>query len=309
MSKVLAGGFIGLFLLTGVGAAFDMRRRLVPRPAPAPRTLPEVCRALAAQPHHIWLGHSLTEADVLYCNRTRVEEHIEELKTRGLVSASIGGTTRFARGVTAGMSVPLVKAVLSGEMSRSVELVLDPSKVGDTLRLCALLDLLIRKKVLSCFIGRPLEWDALNELARAILPDAVPGDLLIRPEDETVIKIASRHFGHVLDDGMRRLSLVQGRWSVSNREGRRLARQRVDLPGPLQMRSARVSGLFLDFNVADEVELSGDAAAQTLNCWVLGKIVRHAIVEEEGVTVLSLHMRTVALLSDEGFSRGEGRWI
>ena len=299
LSKVLAGSFIALFLLTGAGAAYDLRRRLLPRPAPTPRTFPQVCRDLAARLHRVWNHDALTDADVLFCNRPRVEEHIEELKARGLVPASMGGITRLAHGVTAGVGIPFVKAVLSGEISRSVELVLDQSKVGDTMRLGALLDLMIRKGLMSGFAGRPLEWDALNESVRTNLPSAEGGDLLIRPEDETVVKIASRHFGQVLNDGMKHLSLLRGAWVVSKQDGRRVAQQRIELQGPLVVRNTRLTTMLVEFNIADEVERVDESAETTLECWVLGKIVRHSIVDDAGVPILWLHMRTVALLFDK----------
>ena len=302
ISKVLAGSFIALFLLTGAGAAFDLRRRLLPRPAQPPRTFPQVCRDMAARLHRVWNEDSLTDADVLFCNRPRVEEQIEELKARGLVPASMGGITRLARGVTAGVGVPFVKAVLSGEISRSVELVIDQSKVGDTMRLGALLDLMIRKELMSGFVGRPLEWDALNEAVRTNLPGAEGGDLLIRPEDETVVKIASRHFGQVLNDGMKHLSLLRGTWSVSKQDGRWVAQQRIELQGPLQVRGACLTTMLVEFNIPNEVEGVDDGSSPTLECWVLGKIVRHSIVDDAGVPILWLHIRTMALLLDKALS-------
>ena len=299
ISKVLAGSFIALFLLTGAGAAFDLRRRLLPRPAQPPRTFPQICRDMAARLHRVWNKDSLTDADVLFCNRPRVEEQIEELKARGLVPASMGGITRLARGVTAGVGVPFVKAVLSGEISRSVELVIDQSKVGDTMRLGALLNLMIRKALMSGFVGRPLEWDALNEAVRTNLPGAEGGDLLIRPEDETVVKIASRHFGQVLNDGMKYLSLLRGTWSVSKQDERWVAQQRVELQGPLQVRGSCLTAMLVEFNIPSDVEGVDEGSSPTLECWVLGKIVRHSIVDDAGAPILWLHIRTMALLQDK----------
>lgn len=302
ISKILAGSFIALFLLTGAGAAYDLRRRLLPRPERPPRTFPQVCTDMAARLHRVWNEDTLTDADVLFCNRPRVEEQIEELKARGLVPASMGGITRLAYGVTAGVGVPFVKAVLSGEVSRNVELVLDQSRVGDTMRLSALLDLMIRKQLMSGFVGRPLEWDALNESVRTNLPSAEGGDLLIRPEDETVVKIASRHFGQILNDGMKNLSLLRGTWTVSTQDGRCVAQQRIELQGPIQVRGARLTAMLVEFNIPSDVEGVDDGSSPTLECWVLGKIVRHSIVDDAGVPILWLHIRTVALLMDKGLS-------
>jgi hypothetical protein len=295
-SKALTGTFVILLLLAGAGASLDLRRRLIPIQAPPRPSLPEECAALAARVHASWRERPLKEADVLFCARQRVEEQIEELKSKGLVPAAMGGITRWAYGFTVGAAVPFVKGVMSGQAGRHVDLVLDPAKVGNTLRLDALLDLMIRKRLLSLFVGAPLEWDALNRLTRTLLPGAGEGDLIIRPEDETVIEIASRHFTHVLEDGQNRLSLLDGTWTVARRDGRCLAQQRTDLQGPLVVGAARVSTVIMEFNVADDVEVPLDAASRTLDCWVLGKIVRSSVVNDADGQALCLHLRTVALL-------------
>lgn len=300
LSKVLTGTFLLLLLLAGLGAGVDVRRRLVPPRPPFPSTLPDVCAALAAGLHETWRERPLKDADVLFCARPRVEEQIEELKSKGLVPASMGGITRWAYQFTAGASVPFVRGVVSGQASRHVDLVLDPARVGNTMRLDALISLMIRNRLLSIFVGGPLEWDALNGLARNILPGAEAGDLIIRPEDETIVKIASRHFSQVLEDGQKRLSLLPGCWTVTRRDGRCLAQQRIDLQGPMIVGAARVPAVITEFNIADEVELPLDVTSGMLDCWVLGMIVRSSIVDEAGRPVLCLHLRTVALLLAEG---------
>jgi ABC-type phosphate/phosphonate transport system substrate-binding protein len=294
-SRILAAAFVGLFLLAGVGAGLDLRCRLRPRIRPVPRTLPEMCAALAARVHGPWSQRTLTDANVLACHRPRVEEQIEDLKAQRLVPPAMGGITRLAYSIGAG--IPFAKGV-SLDASRRVELVIDPTRVSNTLRLTALLRLLVGRQLLSPFVGVPLEWEGLNELARSILPDAEPGDVLIRHEDETVIEFASRHFNRVLDDGTKQLSLLPGSWLVSRRDGRCLAQQHIPLPAHLTIRGTRISALRLEFNVADDVEVPIEPESRTMKCWVLGKLVRTTIDQESGST-LSLHLRTVALLLEE----------
>lgn len=232
---------------------------------------------------------------MLACNRPRVEEQIEDLKAQRLVPPAIGGITRLAYSIGAG--IPFAKG-LSLDASRRVELVIDPTRVSNALRLTALLRLLVGRQLLSPFVGVPLEWEGLNELARSILPDAEPGDILIRHEDETVIEFASHHFNRVLDEGTKQLSLLPGSWLVSRRDGRCLAQQHIPLPAHLTIRGTRISALRLEFNVADEVEVPIDPESRLMKCWVLGKLVRATIDQESGST-LSLHLRTVALLLEE----------
>lgn len=294
-SKLLAATFVGLFLLAGIGAGVDLRYRLQPRVRPVPRTLPEMCASLAARVHRPWSQRTLTDANVLACNRPRVEEQIEDLKAQRLVPPAMGGVTRLAYSIGAG--IPFAKG-LSLEAGRRFELVMDPTRVSNTLRLTALLQLLVGRQLLSPFVGVPLEWEGLNELARSILPDAEPGDVLIRHEDETVIEFASRHFNRVLDDGMKQLSLLPGSWLVSRRDGRCLAQQHIPLPAHLTIGGTRISALRLEFNVADEVEVPIDPESRLMKCWVLGKLVR-ATIDQESASTLSLHLRTVALLLEE----------
>ena len=258
-----------------------------------------MCTALAARVHAEWNERPIKDADVLFCERARVEEQIEELKSRGLVGSPVSGVVRWTYHVTAGASVSFVNRVMSAKASRHV-LVLDPSKVNDTLRLYALLDVMIGKRLLSLFVGSPLEWNALNELARNMLPGTDGGDQIIRPDDETVVEIASRHFNHVLEDGHRHLTLLRGLWTVIERDGRYLAQQKVELRGPIVVGGARVSAMVMEFNLPDKLEVSIDAPSGTLDCWVLGKIVGSGIVNSAERLSLSVHIRIVALLLRKG---------
>jgi ABC-type phosphate/phosphonate transport system substrate-binding protein len=295
LSKTLAATFVGLFLLAGAGAGYDLRRRLRPRKAPVPQTLPEVCAALATRLHNT-CERPLTEASTLFCNRERVEEQIAELKAQGVVPAAMGGIKRLTYGFTVGGSLPFIRDFFTASGGQQVELVVDPERVGNVTRLNALLDLMIRQRLLSRFVGAPLEWEALNELARAILPGAEPGDLLIRAEDETVVKIASRHFTQVCDDGMQRLSLLRGTWSMTRRDGRCVAEQCIDLQGPIAMGDDTISSVRLEFNVADDLELPFCPVSQTIDCWILGKIARLSIADPADRPTLCLHLRVVALM-------------
>jgi hypothetical protein len=297
-SKALTATFLGLLLFIAIGGGIDIRRRLNPSKPDAPRTLPEVCAKLAAKCHDAWRGKRLKDADLLSCERPRLEQHIEELKTKGAVPAAIGGVTRLAYQVTAGIPLPFVGKVVSAQGSRQVDLVVDPARVGDTVRLDALLDLMIRNHLLSSFVGRPLEWAALNELARRILPGAEQGEEIIRAHDKTVVAIASRNFNQVLDDALNRLSLFHGTWTVTTVDGRRMARQQVDLPGPLLIGNAQepVTALVLEFNVPDNATALIDPHFAMLDCWLLGRIVRLTHSDEHPSGALCLHFRTFALL-------------
>jgi hypothetical protein len=76
-----------------------------------------------------------------------------------------------------------------------------------------------------------------------------------------------------------------------------VAQQRVELQGPILVRGTRLTAMLVEFNFPGNLE-HVDASSPTLDCWVLGKIVRHSIVDDAGGSILWLHMRTVALLLD-----------
>jgi hypothetical protein len=301
-SKVLTATFLGLLLFTALGAGIDMQRRLTPAKSDIPRTLPAMCASLAARSHGSWRGRRLKDADLVWCERLRLEQLIEELKSKGAVPAAIGGVTKLAYHVTAGLPLPFLGKIVSAQGSRHVDLVVDPARVGDTVRLDALLDLMIRNRLLSSFVGRPLEWEALNELARRILPGAEEGEAIIRAHDRTVVSIASRNFNQVVDDALSRLSFFRGVWSVTIVDGRRIARQQVDLPGPIAIGNAQepIMTLVLEFDLPDGAASSIDPHLARLDCWLLGRIVRLTHSDEHDNGALRLHFRTFALLHGDG---------
>jgi hypothetical protein len=284
-----------------------MRRKLAPAQR-APRTLRDVCAALAWQTHDRWRGRTLKEAELLVCERPRIEELIEELKGKGLLSARMGGVTRWVYEVSGGLSIPFVRGILSGGVQggRRIELIANPALFGNTARTSALLDVLVCQRLLSLFVGRPLEWVALNDLAGGILaPSDAPRthERVVRAEDATVIEIASRHFNQVLDDAMNRVSLFSGRWRFAPGERGLVMRQQVPLDGPLWIGQERrvITSLVLEFNLPEAVKLPVSDDQSEFDCWVLGKIVR-LTYSATTAGELCVHFRTLATLAAAGIA-------
>lgn len=301
-ARVLTVTLLGLMGLTAVGLVLDLRHKAKPAPL-ARRTLRDVCSTLASKTHERWRGYTLKDAELITCERPRLEELIEELKGRGLVTAKTAGVTKWVYEVSGSLSIPIVRGILGGglQSSRRVELTASPDKFGDTARLSALIDLLVEKRLLSLFVGRPLEWDALNELASGILtPTSQPLRLerLVRAEDTTVIDLASQHFNQVLDDALKRVSLLAGTWTIMPTDRETLMRQRVVLDGPLWVGQERkeVSSLTLEFHLpADKLTVASGEV--DYDCWLLGKVVRLTYVEPHELCV---HFRTLAAIAAEG---------
>jgi ABC-type phosphate/phosphonate transport system substrate-binding protein len=300
LSKVLTVSFVSLLLLAALGAAIDLRRRTRPVALPVKQTLRDVCAARAAAQHDAWLGRTLKESDLLWCERERVETLIADFKQRRLVPAAVGGITSRKYGFGAGLSIPLLRGISGhANFAKEVQLVVDPERVSDPVRLDALLDLLIRKRMLSSFVGRPLEWEALNELARGVLdlPSAAAARL-VDAQNPNVVDIASRHFNHAIDDAMKQVCFFSGTWTTTHEQGRQLARQRVTLPGPLWFGKERVhvASLVLEFNVPEDVALSVNSGSK-VDCWIVGRIVRASLVSKG--EELCLHFRTIAVILSE----------
>ena len=292
LAKGLTASFVALLLLAGAGAGYDLKRRAkVPGPPPSP-TLRDVCVALAAQYHSAWRGYTLNEADLLWCERGQIEEHIQELKAKGLMSARVGGITRLMYGFKLGAWVPGLTGLSGGfDFGKQVVLEVNPEKVGNPARLDALLDLMLREQQMSTFVGRPLEWDALNELARRIIPGSQirGGESMVRAEDETIVDIASGHFNQVLDEGLKEMSFFHGTWAISRVNQRWAACQQVTLEGPLWIgdKGRRVKKLALEFHLPEK-SLHTPSDSSTLVCWLIGKIVGRTYTEQAEGGVLSL---------------------
>jgi hypothetical protein len=305
-TRVSTLAFVVLLLGAAVGAGVDLRRkpRAAPLP-PAPKTLDEESAAAVGATHDVW-SRPLNDADRLWCDREQIESKIGELKTQGLVPMSIGGVTRQSSKTSVHAALSIARGIFGAgvEHERAVynDLVVDPAKVGDTVRLGALLRLMIDKRLLSAFIGAPAEWDAMNRLAAAALGGSIPSDRgTLNPSDDIVLAVAAKHFDLVVDDALEKWSLFRADWTVARRGDHPLAVAVVPLPAPIELgrEKERVQALRLTFDIPANADL-GDApdAGARCRCWLLGKLLKVGAVDEEGMSALNLKFGVVALLGD-----------
>jgi ABC-type phosphate/phosphonate transport system substrate-binding protein len=291
-----------LLVAAAAGAGWDLRRRPSPRTAPqSTPSLHQECTALARGSHRRW-QRPLNDLDVLWCDKTSIEEVIEDLKIKGLVPIEIGGKSRTEARTSWGARLTLFKglATLGHEQLLYRELVIDPTKVPQTVRLSTLLRLLVDKECLSAFAGRPLEWDGLRRLFVGVVAatghDATSGGAL-NAADELVIGLSSKHFGEVIEDGIENLSLFGVSWSLVKSDSQTVARATQVLEGPLEVgrERVRITRLQLEFTVPQGARLSG--AAQVF--WLLGHILSAGVAtNEQGDPSLCLRFGPVAILGD-----------
>ncbi len=304
-SKVGTAALLVLLIAAAAGAAFDLRRKRSSPPDQTERipSLDQECLALARGTHAPWL-RPLNDADMLWCDRPKIEEKIEELKTRHLVSIAAFGTQGYGTKWAIAAKLPFVNGFItpSAEMSSYRNLVIDPAKVGDTVRLGALLRLLIDQSLLSTFVGRPIEWDALNGLvSRAIGGNGgAARDAALKPGDEVIVARASEHFGQVIEDGLQNPSLFPATWSVSVRDEHIVASAVVTLPAELEVgrEKERIRTLSLEFGVPPEA-LSRASNSGQLRCWLLGTILKVSVVEANGGPSLRMRFGPLAVLTED----------
>jgi hypothetical protein len=294
-----------LLLLGGVGAGVDLRRKPKTAPPPAaPRTLDEECAATVHATHGVW-ARPLNDADQLWCDREQIEDKIGELKTQGLVPLSIGGKVRYSSATKVRAAISLAKGLVGvgveHERAVSNDLIVDPREVGDTVRLGALLRLMVDTQLLSGFLGRPAEWDAMNRLVATALGGAtLSRQATLNAADEAVAALAAQHFEVVLDDALEKWSLFREEWVLAARGDQKVAVAQVPLPAPLELgrEKERVQALRLTFDVPAKADLAEANAGRPCACWLLGKLLKVTAVEEGGMTSLNLKFGAIALLGD-----------
>jgi ABC transporter, phosphonate, periplasmic substrate-binding protein len=282
--------FVGLLGLSAIGAVFDMRRR-----AKKNKDLPLVdiedftrtCRELAAKYRSCWRKHELTEADVLWCDRDRLETIIADLKS----TAEFNAVKTRTRSMAILANVPVVSKFLGltvgGGMTRINTT--DPTKFSDAQRLEDALRYLIDENALSPFIGERLEWDALNQIAANIFePFSLAtsqagknnGDAWIKTENPMVVSLIAKHFNSVIQESKDKVCFFGRKWTVTANETEQMLVCTSELLTPIRLNGGNsavpkmVQKLTLRAQVSRDADL-GDVSQNTeLSAWVFGKIHR-----------------------------------
>ena len=225
---VLTYVFVGLLVLAALGAVFDVRRR-----AKKTKDLPLVdievfkrtCRELGAKYRSFWRKHELTEADVLWCDRDRLEQIIADLKS----TEDFTAVKTRTRSMAILANIPVVSKLLGLTVGAGWTRIntTDPSKFSDAQRLEDTLKYLLDKGDLSPFVGERLEWDALNQIASNIFePFSLAtsqagtnnGDELIRTENPMLVSLIAKHFNGVLQESKEKVCFFGRKWRVTANE-------------------------------------------------------------------------------------------
>lgn len=289
MFTVLTYGFVGLLLLAAAGAFFDMRRK-----AKKPGYLPLVntedfkrmCRELAEKYRSFWRKHELTEADVLWCDRPRLEKIIADLKVSDLNSVTV-----WTRSMAILANIPVVSKLLGLTVGAGVTEIttVNPEKFSDAQRLEDTIKYLMAKGALSPFIGEKLECDALNEIASNIFkPFSLAtsqagntnGGELIRNEHPMLVSLIAKHFNGVIQESKEKVCFFGRKWTVTANETEQILVCTADLLTPIKLNGGNsavpktVQKLTLRAQVSRDADLCDLSQGNEVNAWLFGKIHR-----------------------------------
>jgi ABC-type phosphate/phosphonate transport system substrate-binding protein len=287
MFTILTYLFVGLLAIGAAGAVWDMKRK------PKVRDLPilnlddfkRVCRELADKSRSFWRTRKLTEADVLWCKRDRLEELIADLKA-DTGNVEIDEVRTRSRSLAILANVPVVSKVLGLTIGAGVNVTntTDPRKFSDTQRLSDTIEYLLNRNAFSPFVGEKLEWDALDQMANDIFKpfslETSPADTngsgaLIRSENPMLLSAVARHFNEVIEQSKQHVCFFGKNWEVTKDENEIFLAYTAQLQSPIQLngKKSTVNKLILRAHVPRDEETNDELAeCPEVSAWLLGKI-------------------------------------
>ena len=301
----LTVAFVGLLALAAVGFVIDVRRKPTVVPElkyPIEGFFRRAYQSRVHSYHKLWATREVVDASILYCDRSFVEEFINELKVKGL---PVDWTTTKRQSASILASLPLLKNVVGAKWQREViqELSVDPSKVGDSERLNTLISILVKHDLLAPFVGRVLEFDCLNEVVYQVFQSLSQStgisnrDNVLSWDNPMFVRFVSIHLREVLADGERRLCLFSQPWIVEENGDRYLLTSRGELPFglPIAGDGVPVHRWTMESSFSrGQLRAITDLARGPTQAWVLGRISERSVGSRP--QELCLRFRTMAIL-------------
>ena len=301
LMRWLTEALVGVFLLTCAGLVLDLRRK-----RPPPVGFRQTYQALLDRYHERWRRQEIAEADVVWCS-SEVEQFIHQIQgdSAGTVDNNF---SMNIPGVPIEIKWPLVRRILRALFpSRLAPELIDPAAVGSAAALERVIQFLVVKRRLAPFMGRPAEWDALDEMASrnfAALTSAQKHsaerkmDAHVQRSSRALSALAATHFREVLQKCQRDASFFCQTWQVEKKKkGYRFTHQDL-LDGEMRLagEESAVRAIVLEFEVPPGAEMGEYQAAGKLDAWLLGKVVKWSPSGENGSRHLSLSFKPLALL-------------
>jgi hypothetical protein len=246
----------------------------------------------------------VVESNICACNREEVEKLINKLKAGGLHPPFDEKISLINRRSIAG-KLPLLRGniEISGNAARVREHVLDRSKVGNADRLADLLPFLISNGQLSPFVGKPVEWDALNSVVRELIrPVGVNGAAYgsdpILSADPLVRELVGNHFSHVVEEALRKTSFFNQEWQIDARGNNCVLRRVEDFPAGIDLRALThsVCGLIMECDLCSCSDFQLEAGQTCFTGYILGKVHRKALVSKQDGNYLRMEFKPLAVM-------------
>jgi ABC-type phosphate/phosphonate transport system substrate-binding protein len=211
-----------LLLLVGALAMIDLRRKTLPTVSAVTITPVQLAHsAVVDRYYRPWRERVLVRTDIVYCDRSALEEEITDLCMRGLrlneVETSIREVGIFS-------DIPVVKWILRLGGGRKWTQESDPAKVSDEVRLTKVLNATVRQqRLMAEFIGSEDVTAELRPIVAEVLgtPTAVHPDLIMKIDElngaheEILNTLAAYQTFAALTMSEAKLHLVTAPWLVS----------------------------------------------------------------------------------------------
>ena len=310
--KVLTYGFVILLGLAAVAAAYDFNRKPKPQVPLAlidGELFKHSYQNILQTYYQLWRDRLISDANVLWCNRTLVEEFVTELNASGF-SLNFNRVRKQTQRQGFFAKIPLLKNFLDVGFERSTEsqLVYDPSRLGDSARLSDVVQFLLKNHLLSSFIGTQLEWDTLNTIASQVFrrfqatPSAASnggsnGHKMISQQNPELESLVSKHFNDVINESMPKVSFFNQTWERTEQNGDQqtfVHKEKVTYRNGSDEDAA--SQMVLLFKLPKDVDLSDYLKSGKLNAWLLGRIHKRYGNTEGGLRSLCIEFKPLALV-------------
>ena len=291
----LTGLFLALLVFAAVACAWELRRR-----RPAPVGFAQSYERLAQARHRPWRDREIQDADVLWSD-PKLDEFIRFFQGKSLFDEL--GNEKPIPGVPISLGAlrQLLRRTLGETFKLAPELA-STTEVGGTEALSRLIKFLVRDRRLSSFTGKPLEWDALEDIIRRDFRklgiwQRDTGARLQR--DGALSDLVSRHFQDVLEKGTT-ASFFEVQWQLEQSDdGYRLAHNEA-LNGELRIMlkggTVLSRNLLLEFTLPPDLQFRENLAAVGNTAWLLGKITERTRVGQNGAGEIRVRFKPYAVL-------------
>jgi ABC-type phosphate/phosphonate transport system substrate-binding protein len=291
--------FVALLGLAMVGFLWDLRRV-----RPPPVGFAQTYQRLLEEYHSEWRERQIADADVLWCSSDEMGKLVQQIKnSKGRLADDVGDV-----GVPLGpisIKLSLLKRIFYGILGRGwkqpAELS-DPKQVGNAAALDSTVRYLVARRQLSPFVGRPLEWEALDNIAarnfQRLGVAQRAGEARVQ-RSGTLSALVSRHFHDSVEKGEREVTLFRRSWGVKEDGEVYHLVSTEPLEGELQPapEQAAVHSLTLEFDIPAVPRVRDALAAGKGEAWLLGKILKQTHYGHNGTRELRLQFAPVALIA------------